>query len=756
VTDVHNAVVVGIEIVEPGELLGLPRDSVAVVIPVYGAHELFVQCLQSVLRHTPEDVPIVVADDASVDPASRRFLERLAVSSACRHRLVYVRQPANVGFAANVNAAFATLDRADVVVVNSDCMVGPEWLERLREAALSDTTVATATALTNHGTILSVPDRNAPQPRLPDHLDVDRAARLVAMASRRLRPRIPTAIGHCMYIRRSALELVGDFDLEFSPGYGEEVDFSQRCLAHGLIHVAADDCFVYHQGHASFDRPNALQAEHETLIGHRHPLYHDEVRTVSARETGPLSRALAAASAAVRPLSVTVDGRFLGPTVTGTQVQTVELVNALAKKQQVDLRVLVPDNLGTWAQGMLEREGAIELVSVRKFGSGTLARTDVVHRPSQVFAWPELIAMPKLGHRFVITHLDLISYRNPTYHASFEDWRQFRQLTRLSLALADCVVFMSEHAAADARAEDLVDEGRSRVVPIGVDHQLPKQVAPRRPRALPEPAQERFLLCIGTNFRHKNRVFALSVFEALRKRHGWDGWLVFAGPHATRGTSASAEAEFLTIRPEVAARVADLHAVNESEKLWLLDHAAGVLFPTTYEGFGLVPFEAAERGTPCFFAHQTALRDTLPASAATLVPWNADESADAVMAVLSDRARSKQLVDAVTKARRALTWSRAAEAMLSVYATVVAAPSRDLAALIEDGSSVRLRELSMHNRETVPLPADIYRALFTLSTNPYTKTPFRRLVKTAYSSGYFLKHGQRPVPLTDRAPADAD
>jgi len=756
VTEVHNAVGLGIEVVEPGELLGLARDSVSVVIPVYGAHDLFVQCLQSVLRHTPEDVPVLVADDASVDPASRRFLDSLAASSAYPHRLIYFRQPENAGFAANVNDAFATLDRADVVVVNSDCVVGPAWLERLREAALSDTLVATATALTNHGTILSVPDRNTPRPRLPDHLDVDRVARLVAIGSRRLRPRIPTAIGHCMYIRRSALELVGRFDLAFSPGYGEEVDFSQRCLAHGLVHVVADDVFVYHQGQASFNGQNALQTEHETLIRHRYPLYHAEVRTVSARETGPLSRALAAASAAVRPLSVTVDGRFLGPTVTGTQVQAVELVNAIAKKQQVDLRVLVPDNLGTWARGMLEQEDAIELVSARTFGNGTLARTDVVHRPSQLFGWPELMAIPKLGHRFVITHLDLISYRNPTYHASFDDWRQFRQLTRMSLALADCVVFMSGHAAADARAEDLIDGRRSRIVPLGVDHQLPKQVAARRPHALPEPAQEKFLLCIGTNFRHKNRVFALQMLEALRARHGWDGWLVFAGPHAARGTSAGAEAEFLTTRPDLAARVADVRGVDESEKLWLLDHAAGVLFPSTYEGFGLVPFEAAERGKPCFFAHQTALRDTLPAWAATLVPWNVDESAEAVMAALGDPARSKQLVDAVTEARRELTWSRAAEAMLSVYATVVAAPSRDVAALIEDGSSVRLHELSIHGRETVPLPADIHRALFTLSTNPYTKTPFRRLVKTAYSSGYFLKHGRRPVPLTDRAPADAD
>ncbi len=53
-------------------------------------------------------------------------------------------------------------------------------------------------------------------------------------------------------MRRSALELVGDFDEAFAPGYEEEVDFSQRCIRHGLSHVLADDVFVLHYGGGSF------------------------------------------------------------------------------------------------------------------------------------------------------------------------------------------------------------------------------------------------------------------------------------------------------------------------------------------------------------------------------------------------------------------------------------------------------------------------------------------------------------------------
>src|ERR1041385_6290033 len=119
---------------------------------------------------------------------------------------------------------------ADVVVLNSDCVVAEGWLQGLRRAAYSDALVATASALTNHGTILSVPERNRPQPGIPQDQTLAHTAGAVRSFSLRFYPHLPTAIGHCMYIRRQALDLVGQFDLAFSPGYGEEVDFSQRCV----------------------------------------------------------------------------------------------------------------------------------------------------------------------------------------------------------------------------------------------------------------------------------------------------------------------------------------------------------------------------------------------------------------------------------------------------------------------------------------------------------------------------------------------
>jgi GT2 family glycosyltransferase len=745
VTGVNLKAAGQLERIGTSDSLDLARDSVAICIPVCGAHDLFVQCLRSVIRHTPAHMPILIADDATDDPKTERFLEHLAASGVLKQRLVLLKQPTNLGFVQNVNSAFHALAPADVVILNSDCIVGPEWVERLRDAACSDSTIATATALTNHGTMLSVPERNMPRAELPDHLDVEQIAGLVATQSPQLRPRIPTAIGHCMYLRRKALDLVGGFDPAFSPGYGEEVDFSQRCLAHGLVHVAADDVFVFHRGQGSFNGADDVQSEHENLVRTRHPFYHDAVRTSSARLAGPLSRSLAIAAISVRPLSVTIDGRFLGQAVTGTQVQALELIHALWRTRRADLRVVIPRRVGEWARAALEGLDGLELVQEEAAAEGRQKPTDILHRPSQLFTWPELRLVTGLGRRFVITQLDLISYRNPTYHRSFTDWREYQRLTRLSLALADQVVFMSDHARSDALAEELVSPSRARVVRLGVDHHVPTQVEARRPRMLPEAAQKQFLLYIGTNFRHKNRLFALRLLDALQERHGWDGWLVFAGPHARHGTSAGDEAEFLATRPRLAARVVDLRAVNENEKLWLFRNAGGVVYPSTYEGFGLVPFEAAESGTPCFFAWQTSLQDVLPESAATLVPWAAEPSADEVVAALSSGDRKRELIEAVSTAAAELTWHRAAEAMLETYAHAVAAPNRALASLADEGVPTTLERLtSIRNPEVLDIEPQLYRALYALTTSPTVAGPFVRGVKALYTAGYLVKHGRRP------------
>ena len=77
---------------------------------------------------------------------------------------------------------------ADVIVLNSDCVVARGWYEGMRRAAMSDTRVATVSSLTNHGTIVSVPERNRPSPSLPQNWSLDDAAAAVRASSPVLHP----------------------------------------------------------------------------------------------------------------------------------------------------------------------------------------------------------------------------------------------------------------------------------------------------------------------------------------------------------------------------------------------------------------------------------------------------------------------------------------------------------------------------------------------------------------------------------------
>lgn len=713
-----------------------------VLIPLFGGHDLFMACLRSVLAHTAPDVPILVCDDASPDTRSGEFVAELQRAEPGR-ALHYLRQPRNLGFPGNVNAGFAAADPADVIILNSDCEVGDGWIQRLVDAAYSDSTVATATALTNHGTIVSTPSLT-PGP-LPSEWTIDQAAAAVAAVSLKLRPRLPTAVGHCVYVRRAALELVGAFDLAFSPGYGEEVDFSQRCLAAGLCHIVADDVFVLHHGGSSFERTgrkSEIQLAHETIINARYPYYEQAVESLG-REQGQLARAVGVARRALRGMRVLVDVRVLAGATTGTQIHAVELLGALVRADRVALTALVPDVLSVYGTQSLARLPEVELIS-RADAESRRERYDIVHRPFQVNNFDDLALLRRLADRLVITNQDLIGYHNPGYFTDHAGWAGYRHITRAALSSADIVLFFSQHACDQALAENLVEPSRTRVVHIGVDHvvgEVPETLAPPRgvERLAPE---EQVIVCLGTDFQHKNRVFALRVLSELRRRHGWPGKLVLAGPPVDQGSSRGQEAELLSLDPGLDAAVVKLGALTEAEKAWLYARSTLVFYPTVHEGFGLVPFEAADHGRPCMWAAGTSLSEVLDDSASGIVAWDPVASAANAHELLENPGAAAANVAAIRAAASKLGWDATAQGLLDAYGQAAdQAPVPGVGQL--GGLSLEAMDLTEDAMNLVgpggALPMEMQRPLLALATHRAVSGPVFASVRLAYRMGYALK-----------------
>jgi glycosyltransferase involved in cell wall biosynthesis len=283
-----------------------PPGPVDVVVPIYGAAAELAACLASLRRHIDfgKHRLVLVIDG----PQEAAVEEAVGIA---REPLI-LRNPSRRGFVGSVNRGMAQSDR-DVILLNSDTEVTAGWLEKLQEAAWSDAAVATVTPFSNNATIASLP-RGAEVNALPAGWTVDGFAALVEQVSARERPRLPTGVGVCLYIKRKALDLLGPFDeARFGHGYGEESEFCFRALKAGFLNVLDDATFIWHAGQRSFGttRTPRVRAAHR-VMRRIHPeylptisrfLHADPLAPARARVTSELRRIEAARRPALPVLS---------------------------------------------------------------------------------------------------------------------------------------------------------------------------------------------------------------------------------------------------------------------------------------------------------------------------------------------------------------------------------------------------------------------------------------------------------------------
>ena len=74
--------------------------------------------------------------------------------------------------------------------------------------------------------------------------------------------------------------------------------------------------------------------------------------------------------------------------------------------------------------------------------------------------------------------------------------------------------------------------------------------------------------------------------------------------------------------------------VSSAERNWLLKHAELVLYPTSAEGFGLIPHEAAAFGTPTVMVPFGPFAERLPDLPVAPPDWGVKTLADACLAAV--------------------------------------------------------------------------------------------------------------------------
>ena len=245
-----------------------------IVVPIYNAPDDVRRCVESVLSCTPEPHRLILIDDASTDAGVRDVLREIQ-QRGDRH-VEILRNERNLGFTGTANRGMMH-STADVVLLNSDTIVTPGWLSALTRCAASDAAIATVTPFSNNAEICSFP-RFCENNAWPLDRDPTPVARALADAAVPTYPDLPTGVGFCMFVRRTAIDALGTFDMAFGAGYGEENDFCLRAASAGWRNVLADDAFVVHTGGRSFaGRKAELGGRNLERLLERHPHYDEMV-----------------------------------------------------------------------------------------------------------------------------------------------------------------------------------------------------------------------------------------------------------------------------------------------------------------------------------------------------------------------------------------------------------------------------------------------------------------------------------------------
>ena len=260
--------------VRPADTAPPQNLPLTVIIPVYADFAATKACLDSVLTPAPlpDWIKIVAVDDATPEPAIAEMLDVLAD----RGLITLIRNERNRGFVGSINRALRQIPNGDVILLNADTIVPPNFAARLFAAAHSAPDIATVTPLSNNGELTSFPLPFEANP-LPDQETIFELDRIAAEVNAGQVVTIPNGIGFCLYIRRDCLARIGPLSEGVRRGYLEDVEFCLRARRSGLRNVCATSVYVGHAGGRSFrQEKRALVVSNLKSLESAYPRYRAE------------------------------------------------------------------------------------------------------------------------------------------------------------------------------------------------------------------------------------------------------------------------------------------------------------------------------------------------------------------------------------------------------------------------------------------------------------------------------------------------
>ena len=236
------------------------KENINIIICVHNALEDIKVCLESIKKYTTDPYSLIIVDDGS-DKPTKILLENSRPNFIDYH---LIRNDVAKGYTFAANMGMKASNAQYLILLNSDTIVGPEWIDRLYRAITLEENIGIVGPLSNTASWQSVPDLSSNGDwslnPLPFNLSAEKMSKLVSKYSGCVLPDVPLLNGFCLMIKKAVIDQIGFFDEDnFGQGYGEEDDFTIRAEKHGWKKVIADDVYIYHSQSKSYSNEKRYQ-----------------------------------------------------------------------------------------------------------------------------------------------------------------------------------------------------------------------------------------------------------------------------------------------------------------------------------------------------------------------------------------------------------------------------------------------------------------------------------------------------------------
>ena len=218
------------------------EPKVTLLMLTFNTWEYTKQAIDSIFENTKTPFQLIVIDNGSKDQTTEEL--------RANDDIILIENTRNLGFAAGFNQALGFVKTPYFTILNSDIVVGKNWLSNMIEVMESEKDIAIVGPRSNY---VSGPqlDKTAQYTTEKELQDMT-----IAYSNNQVFPArtLERIVFFCTLLKTDLISEIGGLDERFGIGNFEDDDYCRRAINAGYKCAIADNTFVHHYGSRTFEK----------------------------------------------------------------------------------------------------------------------------------------------------------------------------------------------------------------------------------------------------------------------------------------------------------------------------------------------------------------------------------------------------------------------------------------------------------------------------------------------------------------------